>query len=126
MDTELINTCLNIAQPVFERSIVLAAEYAKKCGRDCVTQKDVEYSMKYSVMRTVGKDLGSLFPELDTETSETDEIEVVEDAEDTFTRYSGDDELMNEINNCYDTWDTWEPTNPMEKMMAEAIKKNSY
>ena len=123
MDTELINTCLNIAQPVFERSIVLAAEYAKKCGRDCVTQKDVEYSMKYSVMRTVGKDLGSLFPEIDTE---TDDIETVEDAEDTFTRYSGDDELMNEINNCYDTWDTWEPTNPMEKMMSEAIKKNSY
>jgi len=124
METQIIEAAINIVQPVFERSIVLAAEYAKSCNRDCVTQKDVEYAMKYSVMRTVGESTGTLFPELE-DSEDPDDIEVVDDAEETFTRYSGEDDLMNQINMCYDTWDMWKPESPIEKLLYDSVKKNS-
>ena len=38
---------MNIVTPVLEKGMVLAAQYAKACGRDAILMRDVEYAMKY-------------------------------------------------------------------------------
>lgn len=123
MEDQLIETAVNYIQPVLEAAIVLAAEYSKKAGRDYVTAEDFNYAMKYACRNYVGKHSGTLFPELADEEDPGD-IEVIEETESSFTRYQGDDELMNSVNECYDTWDDWLPSNPLERMLCESIKKN--
>lgn len=127
MEQQIIDTAINIIQPVMESSIILAAEYAKACGREYVTGQDVKYALMYSAQNTVGKHSGTLFPELqdDEESDDENDIEVIEeDEENAFTRYEGDNELMNKINEAYDNWDSWEPQNMMEKMLQDAVNKN--
>ena len=112
MEENIIQTCIEFCQPVFEKSVIIAAQYAKACNREVMTQQDMEYAMRYCVMNTVGQDKGSIMPEAyESDDEDIDEMELVEDAENTFTRYEGDDEQMNAVNQAYDTWDTWEPTN---------------
>ena len=67
------DSAINIIQPVLERSMVLAAEYAKACGRDIVLGEDMEYAMKYCAMNEVGKKLGSHFPEIYEESSDEED-----------------------------------------------------
>lgn len=126
MEQQFIETAINIIQPVMEGSMILAAEYAKACGRDFVTGMDVKYAMRYAAQNFVGKHSGTLFPELQDESdSDEDDIEVIEeDEENCFTRYSGDNETMNKVNEAYDNWEQWEPTNPIEKMLQDAVNKN--
>lgn len=127
MEQQIIETAINIIQPVMESSMVVAAEYAKACGRDFVTGQDVKYAMRYAAQNLVGKHIGTLFPELqdESESDDEDEIEVIEeDEENCFTRYSGDNELMNKVNESYDNWENWEPTNMIEKMLQDAVNKN--
>jgi hypothetical protein len=127
MEEQIIEVALNIIQPVMEGSMILAAEYAKACGRDYVTGMDVRYAMRYAAQNYVGKHSGTLFPELQESDSDSDEddIEVIEeDEENCFTRYTGDDETMNKVNDSYDNWDQWEPTNMIEKMLQDAVNKN--
>jgi histone H3/H4 len=66
---QIQESAINIIQPVLERSMILAAEYAKACGRDIVLGEDMEYAMKYCAMNEVGKKMGSHFPELYDERS---------------------------------------------------------
>jgi hypothetical protein len=129
MEEQIIEIALNVIQPVMEGSMILAAEYAKACGRDCVTGMDVKYAMRYAAQNYVGKHTGTLFPELQNDDSDSDsdedDIEVIEeDEENCFTRYSGDDETMNKVNEVYDNWEQWEPTNMIEKMLQDAVNKN--
>tara|TARA_B110000977_G_scaffold180652_1_gene240522 strand:- start:2160 stop:2543 length:384 start_codon:yes stop_codon:yes gene_type:complete len=124
MDDRYIEAAVNSIQPVLEGSILLAAGYSKKCGRDFVTATDFDYALKYATRNLIGKHTGTLFPELDSD-DDPDDIELVEETEDSFTRYDGPDELMNRVNECYDTWDQWEPDSILEKMMCDSIKKNS-
>ena len=126
MEQQFIETAINIIQPVMEGSMILAAEYAKACGRDFVTGMDVKYAMRYAAQNFVGKHSGTLFPELQDESdSDEDDIEVIEeDEENCFTRYSGDNETMNKVNEAYDNWDQWEPTSLIEKMLQDAVNKN--
>ena len=81
-------SAINIIQPVLERSMILAAEYAKACGRDIVLAEDMEYAMKYCAMHEVGKKIGTHFPEIYEEESSEDEedIEIEEDEDVPFTR----------------------------------------
>jgi hypothetical protein len=125
MEENYITTCINIMQPVFEKSIVLAGQYTKACNRKTITSKDVEYCMKYLAMYKVGEDIGSLFPEVYEEDSEDEEIEEVDEDEEPFTRYSGDEQLYNEINDAHDAWNEWTPTNPAENMLKNAIDKHN-
>ena len=83
------NSAINIIQPVLERSMVLAAEYAKASGRDIVLGEDMEYAMKYCAMHEVGKKIGTHFPEIyeEDDDSEEDDIEIEEDEDVPFTRY---------------------------------------
>ena len=72
------DSAINIIQPILERSMVLAAEYAKACGRDIVLGEDMESAMKYCAMNEVGKKTGTYFPEIyDESDSEEEELDVV-------------------------------------------------
>ena len=128
MDKEIIDNAIEIMKPVMESAVVLGSQYAKGCGRECVTAQDVAYSMRYCAMNLVGKQIGSLFPEIYDSSSdsewETDEEGVeTEVEEEEFTRYTGDDELLNNITKAFDTWKDWEPQSPVEKMLKNAIEK---
>jgi histone H3/H4 len=114
---------LNIITPVLEKGMVLAAQYSKACGRDAILMQDVEYAMKYCAMNEVGKKIGTHFPGLYDDDEEED-IEIIEESDGDFTRYSGDDQFMNKINEAYDSWDSWVPTNPTEELIKNAIDSN--
>lgn len=134
---DLQETAINILQPVLEMSVVLAADYADACGRDVVLAEDFEYAIKYCAMHTVGERLGSILPIRPPRESEADvsddedededeedgvDLEFVEEGDEPdFTRYEGDDEFFNKVNEAKDTWDAWEPTNPAESMLKKAI-----
>ena len=122
------DSALNIIQPVLERSMILAAEYAKACGRDIILSEDMEYAMKYCAMNEVGKKLGSHFPEIYEESSdeEDDEIIIEDDEIIPFSRYSGREYKFVKMNMAYDNWSTWEPTNPSEVMLKNAIDSNEH
>lgn len=124
MEDLYIGSAIGCLLPVVELAMKLAGEYMKKTNRSILTSKDVEYAMKYCTMYKVGEQSGSeLWNEIDTD----DEIEEpCDESEEPFTRYVGDDVLMNKINNSYDTWDQWEPTNKIECMLKDAIDKNMY
>jgi hypothetical protein len=122
------NTVFDIMLPVIEKSVILAAEYAKACGRDIILPEDMEYSMKYCVMNEVGKDVGSVFPEIyEDESEEECEDDVFEDDTDvSFIRYSGREYKFVKVNMAYDNWDTWQPRNPSEQLLKNAIDSNEY
>ena len=127
MAEQYISTMMNIVTPVLEKSMVLACEYSKACGRDIVLPEDIEYASRYCAMYTVGNDIGSIFPEIynDQDDDEEDEIEEVDDADcPPFTRYSGGDLKFIHINEAYDKWDSWQPQNPSEVMLKNAINSN--
>tara|TARA_B100001173_G_scaffold181231_1_gene156437 strand:- start:6947 stop:7384 length:438 start_codon:yes stop_codon:yes gene_type:complete len=124
-------SAINIIQPVMEKSMVFAAEYAKACGRDIVLGEDLEYAMKYCAMNEVGKKMGTHFPEIyedEYDTEEEEEIEVIdEDEEDIeFERYSGREYKFVKMNIAYDNWENWVPKNPSEQMLKNAIDSNEH
>ena len=122
-------SAINIIQPVMEKSMVFAAEYAKACGRDIVLGEDLEYAMKYCAMNEVGKKMGTHFPEIYEDEYDTEEeIEVIdEDEEDIeFERYSGREYKIVKMNIAYDNWENWVPKNPSEQMLKNAIDSNEH
>lgn len=123
----MIQTALDIIVPVLEKGGLLAAQYSKACGRTTLTAEDIKYAMMYCARHQVGVDVGSILPEeTDSDSDSEYEIETVDEDEEPFTRYTGDDTLMNKINECHDTWDDWEPSNMMEEMLKDAVNKNMY
>lgn len=125
MEDNFITQMVNIITPVMEGSIILAAEYAKACNRDYVTGMDVQYGMKYAARTYVGKHSGTLFPEIDSDEDEDVEVFEEDDGEHEFTRYSGTDQQFIAMNEAFDTWGDWEPYSPVEKMLKDAVDKNS-
>jgi len=124
MDNTIVQTADDLFRPVMESSIVLASHYCKKCDRDCVTPMDLNYAMKFCARYVLGKQIGTLYPEIyeDEDDEDDEEFDVIDDEDDTpFSRYSGDDEMMNKVNECWDTWDQWEPQDPMAQMLKRAI-----
>jgi hypothetical protein len=122
---------LDIIVPVIEAAMIYATHYCRACGRATVTAKDVEYGMKHAAMTTVGKHLGTHFPEdEDSDTSldsdeeqDSDESLDVDDEEEPFTRYTDTDETCLKMNASFDTWDTWEPQSPAEQAIKNAVDK---
>jgi hypothetical protein len=118
------DAAIDLLLPVMESSMVLASHYAKACGRDTVTGKDVAYGLMYAVRNVTGRQVGSLFPEAyDEEDSDEEELEEVDESEEPFTRYEGDEEIFVNMNRCADTWDSWEPESPIERMLKLATDK---
>ena len=125
-------TAIDIFLPVMESSVVLAAHYAKACGRDCVTSQDMCYGMMYAARNVTGKQLGSLFPEVyeeedsgEEEGSEGSRLEDDdEEVETNWSRYDGtDNEHALNMNACADSWDAWEPETPAERALKNAVNK---
>ena len=121
-------SAINIIQPILERSMILAAEYAKACGRDMVVSEDLEYAMKYCAMNEVGKKMGTYFPEIYEESSgdESEDDVELEVEEIPFTRYTGREYKFVKMNMAYDNWNTWEPKNPSELLLKNAINSNEH
>ena len=119
---------VGILLPVLERSMILAAEYCKACGRDTVLPEDMEYAIKYCVMYTVGQNIGSLFPEVyEEDSSDEEDLEEVDPGEcPPFERYTGEDPTFRRINEAYDRWEQWVPQSPVEEMLKNAINSNEY
>jgi hypothetical protein len=140
MDTSaILESALDIFRPVMESATVLAAHYTKACGRDVVLQEDMRMGMMYAARYVTGRQVGSLFPEIYSESrsdsstegsgSDSDSSgswETVSDSEMVWTRYEGtDDDQALKMNECADTWDAWEPQNPSERALKNAIDKQS-
>jgi hypothetical protein len=117
-------TAIDIFLPVMESSVVLAAHYAKACGRDCVTSQDMCYGMMYAARNVTGKQLGSLFPEVYEDEEEEEEEDDDEEVESHWARYNGtDNEHALNMNACADSWDAWEPETPAERALKNAVNK---
>ena len=134
LDTSaIIESALDIFRPVMESATVLAAHYAKACGRDVVLQEDMRYGMMYAARYVTGRQVGSLFPEIyeeessddsDEESDDDSGWETVDDEELTWTRYQGyEDDQAIKLNECADSWNAWEPQNPSERALKNAIDK---
>jgi len=123
------NALIDILTPVLEKSMILACDYSKACGRDTVTGEDMEYAIKYCVMYTVGENIGSIFPDIYDENDSSDE-DVVEEIDPdecpVFERYSGNEPIFNKVNEAYDRWNEWKPQSPVEEMLKNAINSNEY
>ena len=122
----VVQSAIDIITPVMEEAMVLSGEYAKACGRKTILAKDLEYCMKYCAMNSVGKKIGSYFPEIYETESEESDVEIVDDEEEQFQAYSGDNIQMKEINQAYEAWEAWKPTNPSEEMIKNAIDSNEH
>ena len=140
----ILESALDIFRPVMESATVMAAHYARACGRDIILAEDMNMGMMFAARYVTGRQIGSLFPEIyseshsdssersgsgsdsDEEESETDSDgwETVSDSELTWTRYQGtEDEQALKMNECADTWTSWEPQNPSERALKNAIDK---
>jgi hypothetical protein len=121
-------SAIDIFLPVMESSVVLAAHYAKACGRDCVTSQDMCYGMMYAARNITGKQIGSMFPEVydseDDSGEEGSQPEDDEEVEAAWSRYDGtDNEHAMNLNACADSWDAWEPETPAERALKNAVNK---
>lgn len=133
MEAEYISSATGLLQPIIESSMIIAGHYVKACNRKTITSVDVQYAMKYAARNLVGKHVGTLFPEdedeneneseEDEDTEDEDSIEEVDEDEEPFVKYSGDDKILNDVNEAADTWDTWTPTNLIETMLKDSIDK---
>jgi hypothetical protein len=114
--------------PVMESAMVIASHYAKATGRDTVMAQDVRMGLMFAARHVVGKQVGTLFPEIyeNSEDSEDEEeVEEVDDQEMEWTRYEGDDIQLNLVNECADTWNEWVPETPAERALKDAVEKAS-
>lgn len=123
MESKIIEASIDAITPVMESAVVLAGQYAKSSGRSVMTDMDLKYALRFCARNVLGKEFGTLFPEIDSDDSDEEEIETVDDDEEPFTRYQGDNELMNRVNECYDTWHEWTPTSPIEMLVKSSIDK---
>jgi hypothetical protein len=128
----VINSAIEIFKPVMESATILAAHYAKACGRDVVLSQDMHMGMMFAARNVTGRQVGSLFPEIyEEEESESDSDgdsdsgswETVSDSELQWVRYEGQDEQALAMNTCADSWDSWEPETPAERALKNAIDK---
>ena len=84
MDTTAFEkTATDLFIPVLESATVLAAHYAKACDRDVVMAEDMHYGLMYAARNVLGKQIGTLFPEIyDGEESDDDSDDDYRDRDD--------------------------------------------
>ena len=131
---------LDIFLPVMESATVLAAHYAKACGRDIIMAEDMRMGLMFAARNVMGKHIGSLYPEIydesdseedpefdpDASDSDSGSWETVSDSELVWSRYEGTgepDEMATKMNQCEDTWEDWEPETPAERALKNAVNK---
>jgi hypothetical protein len=121
------SAAIEIFKPVMESATVLAAHYAKACGRDVVLSQDMHMGMMFATRNVTGRQVGSLFPEIYEDETDSDSDsgswETASDDEIVWTRYEGQDEQALAMNTCADSWDSWEPETPAERALKNAVDK---
>lgn len=131
--SEIEKAATDVFLPVVESATVLAAHYAKACGRDIVLAEDMHYGMMFAARNVIGRHTGSLYPEIYEESDEDEDEEssessweTVDDEELVWSRYTGtEDQQALAMNACADTWDEWTPDNLAECALKNAVDKNS-
>jgi hypothetical protein len=126
MDTEMMEkTAIDLFLPVLESATVLAAHYAKACGRDCIVAADMKYGLMYAARNVAGKHTGSLYPEAyeeDSDSDEEEEDETEEEEDPDWSEYTGtEDDMAVKMNECARTWAEWIPENPTEDALKSAV-----
>lgn len=115
---------MDIMIPVLESATVLAAHYARSCGRDIILAEDMRLGLMYAARNVTGKQIGPIYPEVWDEEDEEEESETdSDDEEPEWVRYEGTDEMANKMNECADTWDAWEPESPAERALKSSVDK---
>jgi hypothetical protein len=120
-----MEAALDIFLPVMESATILAAHYAKACGRDVVIAQDMKIGLMYSARYVTGKQIGTLFPEIydDSDSDEEEDEEEDEDEDPEWARYEGTDDMAQKMNDCMDTWGAWEPESPAESALKASVDK---
>jgi len=129
MDTSAFeSSAMEIVLPVLESATVLAAHYCKACNRTTITAEDMSYGLMYAARNVMGRQVGSLYPEIyaEEDSDEDEEDDEDEEEEENWVRYSGDDDMATKMNECADSWATWRPETPAEHALKEAVDKNSF
>lgn len=123
-----------------------ASKYVKYCGRNGITELDINYGLKYEVFEflkrpNILEEFKDFKNEMDNEdySSSDDENESEDENKnpenddiDTFSRISDENienenkEFIDKFHNYYDTWDGWNPSTPLEKILKNAIDKTNY
>jgi len=118
------DAAIDIMIPVLESATILAAHYARSCGRDVILAEDMRLGLMYSARNVTGKQIGPIYPEVWDEEEEEEEEDEEDDEEDPeWIRYEGSDDMANKMNECADTWDAWEPETPAERALKSAVDK---
>ena len=125
MEESIQQAAFDIFVPVMESATILAAHYAKSCGRVVVLGEDMHMGLMYAARNVTGRQIGPLYPEVwESESEDSLEDEEDSDQEDPqWTRYEGSDETAVKMNECADTWDSWEPVGPAETALKAAVDK---
>jgi len=121
MDFE--TAAMDLILPVIESSAVLAAHYARACGRDTITAQDMRIGMMYAARNVLGKQIGTLYPEIYDE-DDSEESDQEENDDEEWTRYEGQDDMSVKMNECAETWSDWVPESPAERMLKKAIDES--
>ena len=126
MDTDMMEkTAMDLFLPVMESATVLAAHYAKACGRDCIVATDMKYGLMYAARNVAGKHVGTLYPEAyeeDSDEEEESETESDEEEDPDWSEYTGtEDDMAVKMNECAKTWAEWIPENPTENALKSAV-----
>lgn len=116
------NEAAELMKPVWEAAVVVAAKYAKACGRDVFMAQDVAMGLMFATRRVLGVQTKSFFPHI-YEPSAEEEDEPCDDDDVVWARYVGDDVEMLHVNEVADGWDAWEPQSPAEKALKTAVDK---
>ena len=126
MEESFQQTAMDIFIPVLESATVLAAHYAKACGRDTVLAEDMQMGLMYAARNVMGKQIGTLYPEIWDEEEEEEEEESGTDSDEedpAWVKYEGTDDMAVKMNECADSWDSWVPENPSESALKDAVDK---
>ena len=113
-DTSAIeNAALELFLPVLESATILAAHYCKACNRNAVLAEDMRIGLMYAARNVLGKQVGTMFPELEEE-----------EEEEVWTQYEGtEDDMAVKMNECAASWASWIPENPSERALKDAVDK---
>jgi hypothetical protein len=116
-----MTTLDDLVIPVIESAMIVAAHYAKQCGRSTVTATDVQYGMKFAARNVPGRITQPMFPEIYDSSDSDESFEEVPDDDEPFTRYTGEDDYCIRANEAVDTWADWVPESPLEQHLKNAI-----
>jgi Ran GTPase-activating protein (RanGAP) involved in mRNA processing and transport len=118
------SAAIELFLPVLESASILAAHYCKACNRNVVLAEDMRIGLMYAARNVLGKQVGTLFPELEDEEDEEEEEEEEEEDEEEWSRYEGaEDDMAVKMNECAASWSSWVPANPSERALKAAVDK---